>query len=253
FDCIDINFGCPVRKVLGRQRGGYLLSQPELALEIVARVREVVPLEIPVTVKMRRGIDNDQESRDQFYRIFDGAFSRGVAGITVHGRTVRQAYRGPSSWDFLREVKQHAGERIVLGSGDLFTPQACVKMLKKTGVDGLTVARGAIGNPWIFQQARALLEGKPLPPPPTVHEQREIISEHYRLSEQTYGPWRCGRQMRKFGIKYSQLHPRGKEVRAAFIAVKCPEQWQAVFDEYYTDDGPGRYPDTIDDSYVGSE
>ena len=126
-------------------------------------------------------------------------------------------------------------------------------MLEQTGVDGVTVARGAIGNPWIFPQAQALLEGKPLPPPPTVHEQREIIAEHYRLSEQTYGPWRCGRQMRKFGIKYSQLHPRHKDVRAAFISVKRPEEWQAVFDEYYAEDGPGCYPDTIDESCKESE
>jgi tRNA-dihydrouridine synthase len=219
-----------------------------MALEIVARVREVVPPEVPVTVKMRRGIDLDDQSRDQFYTIFDGAFKLGAAGITVHGRTVRQKYEGPSSWEFLREVKQHAGERVVIGSGDLFPAQACINMMNETGVDGVAVARGAIGNPWIFQQTRALLEGKPLPPPPTVHEQRDIIAEHYRLSEETYGPWRCGRQMRKFGIKYAQLHPRAEEVRVAFIAVKRPEQWRAVLDEYYADDAPGQYPPEADKS-----
>lgn len=253
FDCIDINFGCPVKKVLGRQRGGFLLSQPETALEIVAHVRDVVPPEIPVTVKMRRGIDLDQQSRDQFYQIFDGAFALGVAGITVHGRTVRQAYRGPSSWDFLREVKKHAGPRIVLGSGDLFTPQSCIDMMDQTGVDGVTVARGAIGNPWIFQQARALLDGNPLPPPPTVHEQREVIAEHYRLCEETYGPIHCGAKMRKFGIKYSRLHPQAESVRAAFIAVTHPDQWRTALETHYKTNAPGHYPDQIDDSYGGSE
>ncbi len=253
FDCIDINFGCPVKKVLGRQRGGFLLSQPATALEIVAHVRDVVPAEIPVTVKMRRGIDLDNQSRDQFYEIFDGAFALGAAGITVHGRTVKQGYRGPSCWDFLREVKQHAGSRIVLGSGDLFTPQSCIAMMSQTGVDGVTIARGAIGNPWIFQQARALLEGNPLPPPPSVHEQRDVIAEHYRLCEETYGPKRCGRQMRKFGIKYSRLHPLSEEVRAAFVAVTQPEEWRTALEEHYATDGPGRYPDMIDDSYGGSE
>ena len=253
FDCIDLNFGCPVKKVLGRQRGGYLLSRPETTLKIVARVRDVVPAEIPVTLKMRRGIDLDEQSREQFHAIFDGAFSLGAAAITVHGRTVRQGYRGPSSWDFLREVKQHAGRRVVLGSGDLFTPQSCIEMIDQTGVDGVTVARGAIGNPWIFQQARALLDGKPLPPPPTVHQQREVIGEHYRLSEETYGPSRCGRQMRKFGIKYARLHPRCEEVRAAFIAVKRPEEWRAVLDEYYADNAPGRYPPAVEDGCDGAE
>ena len=80
-------------------------------------------------------------------------------------------------------------------------------MMRETGVDGVTAARGAIGNPWIFAQARALAAGLPLPAPPSVHQQREVIREHYRLAEEVYGPHACGRQMRKFGIKYAQLHP----------------------------------------------
>ena len=187
FDVIDINFGCPVKKVLGRHRGGFLLGQVDTALEIVCRVREAVPPRVPVTVKMRRGLDDSAESRDKFFTIFDGAFERGVAAITVHGRTVEQRYIGPSRWEFLREVKQHAGTRVVLGSGDLFTPQACLDMIRETGVDGVTAARGAIGNPWIFAQARALAAGLPLPDAPTVHEQRDVIAEHYRLAEELYG------------------------------------------------------------------
>src|SRR5262249_12042525 len=151
----------PVKKVLGRCRGGYLLSQGETALEIITRVRGAVPSEISVTVKMRRGLDDTAESRDKFFKIFDGAFERGVAGISVQGRTVEQKYVGPSRWDFLAEVKRHAGSRVVLGSGDLFTPGACLDMIRQTGVDGVTAARGAIGNPWIFAQARALASGKP--------------------------------------------------------------------------------------------
>ena len=253
FDSIDINFGCPVKKVLGRQRGGFLLSQPETALEIVARVRDVVPADVPVTVKMRRGIDLDEQSREQFYTIFDGAFALGAAAVTVHGRTVSQGYSGPSSWEFLREVKQHAGSRIVLGSGDLFTPQSCIAMMSETGVDGVAIARGAIGNPWIFRQAQALLEGKPLPPPPSVYEQRDVIAEHYRLCEETYGPERCGRQMRKFGIKYSRLHPRAKAVHAAFVAVTRPEEWRAALEEHYATDAPGRYPPLPGDGNGGAE
>ena len=248
FDVIDINFGCPVKKVLGRQRGGYLLGEVDKALEIVSRVRESVPSTVPVTVKMRRGVDDSAESRDKFFRIFDGAFARGVAAITVHGRTVRQKYVGPSRWEFLREVKQHAGSRVVLGSGDLFTAEACINMVRETGVDGVTVARGAIGNPWIFGQARALAAGLPLPPPPTVHQQRVVIAEHYRLAEQLYGPQHCGRQMRKFGIKYSQLHPNSTEVRDAFVRVARPGQWIDVLDRWYVDDQPGRHPAAVADA-----
>jgi len=242
FDVIDINFGCPVKKVLGRCRGGFHLSQPEVALEIVRRVRDAVPARIPVTLKMRRGIDDSPESRDRFYEIFDGAFALGVAAITVHGRTVLQRYNGPSRWEFLRELKQYAGDRVVLGSGDLFTAQACLDMIRYTGVDGVTVARGAIGNPWIFAQARALAAGLPLPDPPTLHEQREVIREHYRLAEETYGPERCLPDMRKFAIKYSQLHPNHLEVRADFCEVRQPGGWSAVLDKWYSSDGPGVHP-----------
>jgi len=232
FDVIDLNFGCPVKKVLGRCCGGFLLSTPSAALEIVGRVRDVLPPHIPLTVKMRRGLDDSQESRDNFFTIFDGAFRLGAAAITVHGRTVRQRYDGASNWPFLREVKQHAGSRIVLGSGDLFTAEDCLKMLMQTGVDGVTAARGAIGNPWIFRQARALAAGRSAEHP-SLAEQREVLLEHYRLAEATYGYNRTSAHMRKFGILGSRMHPQMKEVREDFVAVKTRDQWHAVVEKWY--------------------
>lgn len=242
FDIIDINFGCPVKKVLGRCRGGFHLSQPDIALEIIKRTRDNVPAEIPVTLKMRRGIDDTQESRDNFFTILDGAFDIGIAAVTVHGRTVKQRYIGPSKWEFLKELKEHAGDRIVLGSGDLFTPQDCLNMIEQTGVDGVTVARGAIGNPWIFQQVRALSQGQPLPDPPSLFEQREVILEHFVLAESLYGENRVGALMRKFGIKYSILHPQHEDVRAGFVKVKTRQEWEAVLNKYYSEDLPGCHP-----------
>ncbi len=248
FDVIDLNFACPVKKVLGRCRGGFLLSDPETALSIVARVRDALPSCVPLTVKMRCGMDDSVESRDRFFTIFDGAFRLGAVAITVHGRTVRQRYEGRSSREFLREVKQHAGERTVLGSGDLFSAQDCLDMVRQTGVDGVAVARGAIGNPWIFAQARALAAGETLPPP-SLHKQRDVIAEHYRLSEEIYGPERCCRVMRKFGIKYAQLHPQSQQVRDAFAAVSQPSQWPAVLAKWYAEDLPGVAPVAPGDGY----
>jgi nifR3 family TIM-barrel protein len=242
FDVIDINFGCPVKKVLGRCRGGFHLGQPEVALEIIKLTRDAVPDEIPVTVKMRRGIDDTQESRDHFFEILDGAFDIGIAGVTVHGRTVKQRYIGPSRWEFLAEVKRHIGDNILLGSGDLFTAQDCLDMIQQTGVDGVTIARGAIGNPWIFSQVAALAAGEPLPDPPSLFVQREIIREHYCLGEELYGEKRVGQLMRKFGIKYSILHPDHDEVRAAFVKVKQRDQWEAVLEKFYGQDLPGVHP-----------
>lgn len=253
FDVIDINFGCPVKKVLGRCRGGFHLSQPDTALEIIARVRDAVPEHIPVTVKMRRGIDDTDESRDNFFTIFDRAYELGVAAITVHGRTVTQRYNGPSRWEFLRELKQHAGERVVLGSGDLFTAQSCLDMMQYTGVDGVTVARGAIGNPWIFNQCRALAASEPMPAAPSLFEQKEVIAEHYRLAEELYGPERCLPDMRKFAIKYSRLHPDHEGVRSELVHVKEAGAWRAVLDKWYAEDLPGIYPEIDEPNPLSSD
>ncbi len=244
FDVIDINFGCPVKKVLGRCRGGYHLSQPEVAIEIVRRTRDAVPPEIPVTVKMRRGLDDSAESREKFFEILDGAIAAGIAGVTVHGRTVEQRYIGPSRWEFLADVKRHVGSRIaVLGSGDLFSAPACFRMIEETGIDGVTVARGAIGNPWVFAQARALAAGQPLPPPPTLFEQRDVMDEHYRLVEEMYGENRAPALMRKFFAKYAALHPEYAEVRKELVRVRTRSQWLEARDRWYGEDRAGTYPD----------
>ena len=244
FDVIDVNFGCPVKKVLGRCRGGFHLGQPDVAIEIIRRTRDIVPEEIPVTVKMRRGIDDTEQSRDQFFEILDAAFSIGVSGVTVHGRTVEQRYIGPSRWDFLREVKQHLGpSRTILGSGDLFSAFDCLNMIRETGVDGVTVARGAIGNPWIFEQTRALAAGKTLPDPPTLFKQRAVIEEHFKLATDIYGEARVAPIMRKFAIKYTALHPEFESVRASFVKAKTAQQWQEALDRWYGEDRPGVHPD----------
>jgi len=240
YDVIDINFGCPVRKVLGRCRGGFLLSQPPAALDIVARVVDAVGADRPVTLKMRRGLDDSAESERNFFAILEGAFELGISAVTVHGRTVQQRYVGPSRWDFLKKVKRHAGDRTVLGSGDLFSAQACIDMMAQTGVDGVTIARGAIGNPWIFRECLALAAGQPLPEPPTIGEQGETLAAHFAESVRCHGGDKAGAMMRKFGIKYSELHPMGRAVRDAFIAVKTPADYQAVLERWY--DPAGDFP-----------
>ena len=283
FDVIDINFGCPVKKVLGKCRGGYLLSDPPTAIEILRRVRDAVPSATPVTLKMRRGMDDSAESEANFFRIFDAAYELGLAAVTVHGRTVQQRYVGPSKWEFLKRVKRHAGDGTVLGSGDLFTPQDIVRMMEETGVDGVTVARGCIGNPWIFEQTRRLMESHvrqtsglssdasnrarsvcegpsdhariagPLADargsdslfePPGVVEQGRVIREHFELAVEVYGEEHAARLMRKFGIKYSELHPDGLKVRAAFVGSRSAAEWRAVLDTWYdpTRDWPPGVP-----------
>jgi len=233
YDVIDINFGCPVRKVLGRCRGGFLLSQPESALTIIRRVHEAVGATHPVTVKMRRGLDDTETARRNFFRILDGAFEIGVAAVTVHGRTVEQRYVGPSRWRFLAEVKRHVGDRVILGSGDLFSAESCLRMIEETGVDGVTIARGCIGNPWIFEECAALWRGEPLPDPPSIARQREAVASHWADVVEVHGPLLGGKIMRKFGIKYAEHHPMARSVRDAFVGVKSPNDIEGLLDQWY--------------------
>ncbi len=240
YDLVDINFGCPVRKVLGRCRGGYLLTTPSVALDIVKSVLDRVGGRRPVTVKMRRGFDDSAESERNFFEIFDGAFDLGVASVTVHGRTVEQRYVGPSNRDFLKKVKGRAGDRVVLGSGDIFSPENVADVMGETGVDGVWIARGAIGNPFIFREARALLEGAPLPLPPSIAEQRRALEEHLALTAETHGADRAGIILRKVGIRYADLHPLRDEVRGVFIGVRTCADVEAVLQRWY--DPAGEWP-----------
>jgi tRNA-dihydrouridine synthase len=213
-----------------------------VAIDILRRTRDIVPPEIPVTVKMRRGIDDSVESRDKFFEILDGAMDCGLAAATVHGRTVQQRYVGPSRWSFLADVKQHVGTRMnILGSGDLFTAEDCLRMIHETGIDGVTVARGAIGNPWIFQQAHALAEGRPKPPPPDLTEQAAVIRTHFDLCTQTYNEQRTPLLMRKFCIKYSQCHPQHEEVRRDMTRIRTRDDFEQMIDKHYSNNQAGRY------------
>jgi tRNA-dihydrouridine synthase B len=235
YDSVDLNFGCPVKKVLGRCRGGFLLSEPASALAIVKAVMGSVDGRRPVTLKMRRGFDESAESERNFFSILDGAFELGVAAVTVHARTVKQRYLGPSNWNFLVRVKRHAGSRTILGSGDLFTSAAVRRMMEEAGVDGVTVARGAIGNPFIFRECHALLNGSPMSPP-SVAEQREAIEFQLAETLKIHGAAHAGGVFRKFGISYANLHPMRDEVRQAFIDARNTHAIREVLAVWYDND-----------------
>lgn len=246
FDVIDLNFACPVRKVMGRCRGGYLLSDPDTAIEILRRVRDAVPG--PLSIKLRRALNEKSEASDWFDAVFDECCRLQLCAIAVHGRTVEQKYTGRANWDFLRQLKLRTPAHVTLfGSGDVFTADDALRMYRETGVDGVWIARGAIGNPWIFNEFAALLRGDPLPAPPTIHQQREALFEHFELAVQVYGEEIASRQMRKIGIKYAKLHPNGPAVWKEFIAVRNQQDWDDVMNRHYQQDGPGvRLPSVPD-------
>jgi len=230
FDVVDLNFACPVKKVLGRGRGGALMEKPDLALDIVRAVVRAAPRR-PVTVKLRRAYGDGGD--EAFWKISRGAFDAGAAALCVHARTVEQKYRGRADWDFLARVKAAFPDRTIIGSGDVFRAEDVLEMIRRTGVDGVSVARGAIGNPWIFAQARALAAGGDVREP-TLSEQRALIERHFELTSRLYGPRFVVKKMRRFSIHYAGLHPQPSRARAAYIAVKSLDDWRAALDALYS-------------------
>ena len=231
FDVIDLNFACPVRKVVSKKRGGFMMSRPDIALETVRLVRAAVP-EKPVTLKLRRAFLEADAECAAFWEIIRGAFDLGVAAVAVHARSVDQKYQGRADWDFLKRVKAAFPDRTILGSGDVLTAADALRMIRDTGVDGALAARGAIGNPWIFRQARDLAAGRP-PFQPGLADQRNLILRHFDLASAIYGLRRALRIMRNFGIHYARVHPHPAKVRMAFVGIKSESDWRAVITEHY--------------------
>jgi tRNA-dihydrouridine synthase B len=232
FACIDVNLACPVKKIKNKARGGHWLRAPEGAIEMLQAVRDAVPEHIATSVKMRRAFDDSTEMARNFEMIFNAAYELGYAWVTVHGRTVEQQYVGASRWDLLRDIVQRYPDRPVLGSGDIWNVEDIFRMLAYTGVSAVAVARGCIGNPWIFRQARELMQGNE-PRLPTIEEQRDTLADHFSLCVSVNGEKKAGYLMRKFGIRFSAHHPEAENVRQAMIKVSTMTELQEVLREHY--------------------
>ena len=232
YDVIDVNFACPVKKIRKRNRGGHFLTAPDEAIAVLTAIRDVVPERIPITVKIRRGWDDSREMAANFERIFNAAYDLGYAWVTVHCRSVEQRYLGPGKWEFLADlVKRHPG-KLIFGSGDIWQAGDIFAMLELTGVNAVAVARGCIGNPWIFRQARQMMQGD-LPTAPTLAEQRRVLLDHFALAVRLHGEKSASRMMRKFGIKFAAHHPEGDAVKVEFIKCKSVAEWKAVIEKHY--------------------
>jgi tRNA-dihydrouridine synthase len=241
FEVIDINLACPVKKVAAKARGGHWLAEPDGAIAILEAVRRALPESQVLTVKLRRSYDDTPAMARAFDRIIDAAHDLGFAWATVHARTVQQKYVGPSRWDLLRDIVRARPGRVIFGSGDVWEARDIFRMIAYTGVRAVSVARGCIGNPWIFRQARDLMAGRDAREP-TLAEQRRVLEEHFALAlavneSRRDGESITGRTMRKFGIKFAAFHPRAAAVKARMIGVEAAGDWQAVIDEFYQVEG----------------
>lgn len=224
---IDINMGCPAPKIVKNGDGSALMKNPKLAYEIVKAVKGASNK--PVTVKFRKGFDHNNINAVDFAKGIEAA---GADAITIHGRTKEQMYEGKADWDIIRQVKE-AVKIPVIGNGDVFCAEDAVNLTRQTGCDGIMIARGAQGNPWIFKQINQILRGEEVILP-TQAEKIGIAINHLEQAIEYYGENRAVREMRKHiswylkGIKNStnikdKINRETESIRVIEILVKYKE------------------------------
>lgn len=236
FDLLDINMGCPVPKIVNNGEGSALMKNPKLAGEIIRKT--VKAINKPVTVKIRKGFDDDHVNAVEMAKIAEDA---GAAAVAVHGRTREQFYSGKADWDIIRQVKE-AVSIPVIGNGDLLTAEDVIAMEKQTGCDGFMIARGAQGNPWIFKQILHYFEtGKNLPKP-SIEEVTQMILRHARMMLEFKGEYIGIREIRKHAAWYTAGYPNSARLRVAINNVESFEALEELLLGNLEETGNGEKP-----------
>ena len=218
FALIDVNMGCPVPKIVNNGEGSALMKDIKLAEKILTAMVKAVKK--PVTVKFRKGFTEEDCNAVEFARM---AESSGVAAIAIHGRTREQYYSGTADWDIIRQVKE-AVSIPVIGNGDVFEPEDAKALIDQTGCDGVMIARGAKGNPWIFSRTLHYLETGELLQPPTPAEISEMILRHGAMQAEHKGETVAMREMRKHMAWYTGGLPHSAKLRNDINQVETMEE-----------------------------
>ena len=225
FDILDINMGCPVPKVVNNGDGSALMKNPKLAGEIIEKT--VRAIKKPVTVKIRKGFDDDHVNAVEMAHI---AEESGAAAVAVHGRTREQFYSGKADWDIIRQVKERVSIPVI-GNGDLLTAEDVIAMEKQTGCDGFMIARGAEGNPWIFRQILHYFETGEQLPKPDFSEMTEMLLRHAKMQLEFKGEYTGIREIRKHAAWYTAGYKNSSRLRGRINEVENYGQLEALFRE----------------------
>lgn len=228
FDIIDVNMGCPVPKIVNNREGSALMLEPERVEKILTKMASV--LKKPLTVKIRKGFDDDHVNGVEIARIAEAS---GVSAIAVHGRTRQQYYSGKADWDIIRRIKEQV-KIPVIGNGDITDGETAAKMMEETGCDGVMIGRAARGNPWIFRYVSEYLNGIKSPRSrPTVKELCEMILRHGEMLVRYKGEYTGIREMRKHVAWYTSGYPHCTEIRRRVNTVESLEELEAVLGILY--------------------
>ena len=226
-DLVDINMGCPVKKVAKTGAGAALLREPRNAERIVKAVRLATPL--PLTVKIRAGWSRKEPVACEMARI---AEESGADAVTVHGRFADEQYSTAADWAWIARVKEKV-KIPVIGNGDVFEPQAALEMKRRTGCDGVMIGRGALGNPWLFRQILNLEQGLPTSPP-DLSERRALIVEHYSFLSKNMGEHRAALAMRGLLLLYTKGLRHSARFRERVTKVRDAASLAAEIDSYFS-------------------
>ena len=212
--------------------GSYLLNDPQRIGAIVERVVAACA-PTPVTAKIRLGCTRDSIRAIEVAQVVESA---GGAALTVHGRTAQDFFKGQADWDRIAEIKPHLRRIPLIGNGDLSSPRSVLAAFARYGVDGVMIARAALGKPWLFRQVQAAMRGEEIPPDPTLAEERELLLRHYELVCRRFGVEKGTVLMRKFACCYAQGRRGAREFRAAVARVCTPEEFLNAVESHFPRD-----------------
>lgn len=222
YDFIDINMGCPVPKIVNNNEGSALMKQPKLVGEIVSAMVKAV--DVPITVKIRKGFDEEHVNAVEIAKVIEES---GAAAVAIHGRLRSEYYSGHADWDIIRQVKE-AVSIPVIGNGDLNTPQEVLRMKKETGCDAFMIGRGAKGNPFIFSQMKTYFEKGYIPERPTLPETVETMLRHARMMVEYKGEYTGIHEMRKHVAWYTTGYQNSSKLRDEVNHVESYEELEAL-------------------------